>query len=242
MGFHNRYGHTLAFSQGKANQMKIAWYGPSRPSNRQNQELKRLFGAEVEVDFRGPLRDIPGAVDHFHRSEAQECVIVAPLAVLEHVLKAGLNPLWAETEPASQRHSEAEWQVRGQWFHFVRFRRLTALELEYAPNLEPIQVPEGRVRVGWFTQHTRTDEAVQALQQLYCNPRLELFSPELRDAEHVVEVMKNRRVSDLVLVAPLSIFDALTKKDIHPIQPQLVEGQVVLRRVMGLHMELKDVG
>lgn len=202
----------------------------------------RLFGPDTMVEHRGEARNGEHVARDFARSGATECVIVAPLAVLEHVLKEGIRPLWSEMTECKTDDPQVDVRLPdGRCFRFVGFKRLTALELEYESKLEPLGSERPAV-VAWLSQHAPRTESLQDLRRLYGDDvEIRQDSRPLKDGKDAIARIRSMQAVDTVLVAPLSIFDALCKQGIHPIQSKLERGRVVLRRVLGLRMEFEPV-
>ncbi len=222
--------------------MKIAWYSRYPSTARQEAELKRLFGDDTELEHRGSPRNGEQLARDFQHSGADECVIVAPLAVLEHVTSQGIRPLWSDMAECDESHPEKDVHLPdGRCFRFVEFRRLTTVELEYADKLEPFG-KERPAKIAWLSRHEPREESLRELGGLYGIPTdLYKDSKPFRNAEEIIACIKAVGATDTVLVAPLSVFDTLTKQGIHPIQPKLEDGRVILRRVLSLRMEFEDV-
>ncbi len=222
--------------------MQIAWYGPGQPSPRQLAGLREIYGDDVAVDFCGQVRNAAVTVTAFRRSGADEAVVVAPLAVCDHLLREGLQPLWADAEVVDASHPEREWEVRGRHFRHLGFKRLVALDLktEVPKALEVVTRP---VRVAWFTRHHCEVGQMSALQALY-GPDVEIVHARYgeRGSADVAYALKSIQATDFVLVAPLSIFDALCKQGIHPLQGVMDGNRFVeFRRVTGLELRFEAV-
>jgi hypothetical protein len=223
--------------------MKIAWFGPAPATPRQEAELRRLFGDTCVTDFRGQLRNAAYAVADFRVSGADDLVVIAPLAVLDHLLHEGLRPLWAEAAECAASHPEREWAVKGKHFRFVGFRRLAGVELttEVAKPL-PARRP---ATVAWLSRHAVLPGQFDALRRLYgSDVRVRQHAAELRDAREAMEVVRRLGGDDVLLVGPLSLHDALAKlAGVGPLRA-IMEGDrfVEFRRVTGLKLQFEAVG
>jgi hypothetical protein len=93
--------------------------------------LHRLFGEDVEVvkDPR-PFDSAEEIVRRVRQGGYDDCVVVAPLAVLARMVELGLRPLWAEAKLVDDP-SRADWEVKGRLYRFVRFRRVRKLHMEF---------------------------------------------------------------------------------------------------------------
>lgn len=110
--------------------MRIIWFSRHLPLQRQIQELKRLFGEDVQIiqDPR-PFSNAEDIIQRFRKMEGDEMVVVAPLSVLGKLCELGLKPLWAEMQQVSP--DQAEVIVNGRGYRFVKFRRIKRLALEF---------------------------------------------------------------------------------------------------------------
>lgn len=231
--------------------MKIAWYGPeapdgnpSRPTPRQLAALQSRFGvAPSDIDPRGQLRNAAAGVADFRRSGADDLVVIAPLAVLDHVLREGVRPIWSGAEVVDRSHPEAEWEVKGRWFRFTEFKRLTGLELKTEPA-QPLRAKRPAV-VAWLTRHTCDAAQRTALQALY-GPGVVVkpHAGELGNARGTMGIIAGMNADDVVIVAPLSLIDELTKLagGTGPLHGVMKDGRFVeFRRVIGLELQYEAV-
>lgn len=220
--------------------MRIAWYGPGAATPRQEAGLKELFGADTSIEFRGQIRNAEDGAADFRGSGCDDLVVIAPLAVLDHLLRQGIKPLWAEAEVVPASHPEAEWEVKGRHYRFVCFKRLTALTLQ-SETPKPLRVASQPVKVAWFTRHRCDAAQLAALQAMYgTEVQVVHQSREIHGPQDVAQAMKRVGATDCVLVAPLSIFDGLCKLGIQPLRG-LMDGQRFLefRRVTGLELQFE---
>lgn len=222
--------------------MKIAWYGPGAPTPRQVVGLRGIYGDDVVVDFVGAVGNAAATVAAFKRSGADDAVVVAPLAVCDKLLQEGMKPLWADAEVVDASHPEREWEVKGRHFRFLGFKRLVALDLK---TEEPTALGSARpARVAWMTRHRCDAAQLSALQALY-GADVEVVPATFgeRDAAgDIAQTLRRLGAVDLVLVAPLSIFDALCKQSIRPLKGVMERNRFVeFRRVTGLELRFEEV-
>lgn len=110
--------------------VKIVWFSrhPALPS--QITELRRLYGADVQIitdpNPFGSARDI---MERFRCAGGDEMVVVAPLSVLGRLCDLGIKPLWADMEQVPVEEAEVVAVRRG--YRFIRFRRVKRLVLEF---------------------------------------------------------------------------------------------------------------
>ncbi|MFH1621193.1 MAG: hypothetical protein ABIB04_03860 [Patescibacteria group bacterium] len=111
---------------------KILWMSRHRPTARQIQSLRVMYGADtvVEVEPR-PFDDARQIARRFKEGGFHDLVVVAPLSVLAVLCDQGLKPLWSqaaeENDPAKIEFRGA----RGQGYRFVRFRRVKRVAVEF---------------------------------------------------------------------------------------------------------------
>ena len=109
---------------------KIIWYSRHDILKSQCEELKRIFGEEIEImKDPKPFSSAEEAVKRFRESGADEMVVVAPLSVISHMCNQGIRPLWAEMKQVPIDQAEVIDKNRG--YKFIKFRRVKRLALEF---------------------------------------------------------------------------------------------------------------
>lgn len=109
---------------------QIVWLSRHVPTVRQQQELQRLFPHHIlRVDTR-TFSGVDDIVNRFHKLGGDEMVVVAPLTVIRELTKRGIYPLRAEMALVNPSSPLAEVWVKGRAYRFVRFQRITAVNLE----------------------------------------------------------------------------------------------------------------
>lgn len=109
--------------------MKIVWFSRHKPIQKQVDELKRLFGENIELAIDpNPFSTADDVIERFKRNKAQEMVIVAPLSVIDAITKRGIKPLYAEMKPVQSDDFDVE--VNGRRFVFERFVRIKGIVIE----------------------------------------------------------------------------------------------------------------
>lgn len=219
---------------------KIFWCAQHQPIARQKIELKKIFGQDVQI-WHQWIRNARQIADAFRKSGALEIVLLSPLATMEHVLKQGLFPLWVETEQVAPDHPQAEiGPIKSRWFRFVKFSRLRAIGLEYEKKLQPLK-KVGRIL--WLSRHEIQTETKAEIRRLYGETEIRkvVHQGNWMDARKISQLLKDEQAGDVVLVAPLSVFDALCKQGIKPIQVKLSQGHQTLRRVKRLRKEFEEL-
>jgi len=113
---------------------KILWVSRHKPLPSQVAWLKERFG-EIEIIFSpitfgpNPAPSAKQVFDLMRGLGCREVVVVAPLSVIDHICRLEVRPLWAEMNQVDPR--EAEVEVGGRFYRFVRFRRVKRLALEF---------------------------------------------------------------------------------------------------------------
>lgn len=109
--------------------MKIMWFSRHAPIPKQITELMRIFGenTKVTVDPK-PFSNADDVLDRYNRSGAKEMVIVAPMTVINELLKRGIKPLYAEMELV-QDGEEYDVEANGRKFRFVKFTRIIRIDI-----------------------------------------------------------------------------------------------------------------
>lgn len=115
--------------------MKILWVSRHQPLPRQLAELERLFGTVQVTQDPKPFSSAEDIVRRFQQAGYDDIVVVAPLSVLARLIDLGIRPLWADMERVSDRFlAEVTMQRKSgrvDLFCFSRFRRVTALRMEF---------------------------------------------------------------------------------------------------------------
>ncbi len=117
--------------------VKILWLSRHEILPVQRRELQRIFG-EVKVDTdTNPFSDASDIIERKERGGYDEIVVVAPLSVIEQLVRRGVKPLWAEMEEVSGKMFNLETDVllesssKTRHMRFRRFRRISAIKIEF---------------------------------------------------------------------------------------------------------------
>lgn len=109
--------------------MKIVWFSRHKPIQKQLNELKRLFGPDVEViQDPDPFSGADDVVERFKKLGGDEMVIVAPISVIDQITKRGIQPLYAEMVLTEGDDFDVE--ANGRRFIFDRFTRIKRVIIE----------------------------------------------------------------------------------------------------------------
>jgi hypothetical protein len=128
------------------NRIKILWLSRHMPFTKQINELRRLFGDDVEI-YHDPhtFCDAFDIIRRFKAGGYNEIVLVAPLSVIMHVVQLGVKPLWAEMQTCEK--NEADVCTNGRYYKFIRFRRIVAINIQYEDiTPQTPQTPSGGVK------------------------------------------------------------------------------------------------
>ena len=228
--------------------MKINWYSAWPPPARQVGTLREIFGADVTVEPRD-IRNSEECARHMKQSGAQECVALGPYAALLHVLEAfrqeGLKmPLWADSEPCPPDHPERDIEAPGQrYFRSTGFRRLVHIGVR---TEDPRPVTDKRpARVLVWTRHAIDAAEIAAVKKIYGGAAelTQVSRPLSQDgARDVRREMHSRGCDDVLLVAPLSVFEKLAGGKTFPLRAEMKHRQFIrLERVLGLETQFEKV-
>jgi hypothetical protein len=123
------------YSKGGEN-INILWMSRHLPLASQKRELAKLFGDDVivEQDSR-PFSSAEEIVSRYKSGGYDEMIVVAPLSVVARLVDLGIRPLWVEMIQI-YTNDGAEVTIprrdgRTHYYVFDRFRRVTALRLEF---------------------------------------------------------------------------------------------------------------
>jgi hypothetical protein len=110
--------------------MRIVWFSRHTPLPKQVEELKRIFGPDTEViQDPNPFSTADDVVQRFRSMGGEEMVVVAPLSVIDQLLKRGIRPLFAEMDLVKDG-GEYDVIANGRMYRFVRFVRITSIEIK----------------------------------------------------------------------------------------------------------------
>lgn len=110
---------------------KIYWLSRHQPLQSQINELRRIYGDDVEIiPDPNPFEGADEIIRRFRESGADEILVVAPLSVIAQLVQRGIKPLWAEMEVVNDP-AEAETEASGRYYRFKRFRRIVRVVMEF---------------------------------------------------------------------------------------------------------------
>ncbi|MFA6131985.1 MAG: hypothetical protein WC702_02880 [Patescibacteria group bacterium] len=112
---------------------RILWMSQHEPLPSQLAALAAMFGTDVvvEKDPR-PFDSAEIIVRRFRSGGFDDLVVVAPLSVIDHLVRNGVKPLWAEmVETRDRREAEIWFDRRRSGYYFDRFRRVKRVAVEF---------------------------------------------------------------------------------------------------------------
>jgi len=114
--------------------MKILWMSRHAPLQAQIDWLNHRFGNVEITQDPNPFDTAQVIVNRYHSGGFDDMVVVAPLSVIDQLIKRGIKPLWAEMDqiPVSEaKDSPYDCVVvngrRG--FRFTHFSRVVELRM-----------------------------------------------------------------------------------------------------------------
>jgi len=117
-------------ARGGQHPKKILWMSQHRPLPMQLDALRRLFGeVEVQQDPQ-PFDSAEDIAERYRAGGYDDIVVVAPLSVIGKLVDLGIKPLWCQMDQVKSAE-DADISFRNRHYKFNRFRRVTALRLEF---------------------------------------------------------------------------------------------------------------
>lgn len=116
--------------------MTIVWFSRHEPTSRQLAALKSLYSTAPTIVRDTAAFDTASDIEaRFRASGADEMVLVAPLAVVQALVKRGLHPLWAQMEQCAASHPEREVTItprssKPRHYRFIKFWRINSIKLD----------------------------------------------------------------------------------------------------------------
>lgn len=109
--------------------MKIMWFSRHAPIPKQITELMRIFGdnTKVIIDPK-PFSNADDVIERYKKSGSDEMVIVAPMTVINELLKRGIKPLYAEMEQVNSGE-EYDVEANGRKYKFLKFTRIVKIDI-----------------------------------------------------------------------------------------------------------------
>jgi len=108
------------------NGRRVMWLSQFAPAGRQLEELRRLYGADVQI-VHSRTRSVEEATEEYFRGNYHAMVAVVPMAVLERLSAVEeprpLQLLWSEATKESDPARVEFHGAGGQGFRFDRFRK-----------------------------------------------------------------------------------------------------------------------
>jgi hypothetical protein len=217
---------------------RIIWYSAFPWTPRQLALLQTQFGADVKLVHGGLIKNAQALAGAFRKSGADDLVVIAPMAMLEALLREGIRPIWPESEPCGESHPERDIKTRdGRCFRSTGFSRLVELRLEQEEP-KALKVSRPPAKVLWAVREHRPEtSAMVNLTDLYgADVQVDIHPQGFTQGGHraIAEEFRQGRYNDLVVVAPLPVFEGLTALGILPLKVTLEGRTQRLSRVTGL--------
>lgn len=118
----------------------ILWVSRHTPLESQLKELRRLYGEDCKIDIQTHYTfSADWVVKYYRKIQAVDMVIVAPLSVIQEVVKLGVFPLHAAMEkiPNGDPRTEivpknARDRLSGEKrsYRFIKFKRYKKFNIE----------------------------------------------------------------------------------------------------------------
>ncbi|MEM4407799.1 MAG: hypothetical protein QXI19_03550 [Candidatus Caldarchaeum sp.] len=110
----------------------ILWLSRHQPLPAQVDALRNHYGEVMLFQDASPFASAEEILERYRRGGYDDCVVVAPLSVLQRLVELGLRPLWAEMEKVEKYQNPATDTIVGdRVFRFKRFRRVVGMKIEY---------------------------------------------------------------------------------------------------------------
>jgi hypothetical protein len=240
---------------------KILWFSKTPLTPKQINALKEKYGQNTKIDYQGDtFGDAKKTAARFFQEGYTEMVAVVPLSVLSILAEQGV-PLVYSQAVAENDPSKIEFRgARGQGFRFSRFREVARVGLEFEEEVEPEKTtaPESIKRVLYLTRHEWTPSEWLALQEKFgIQSVIESDQRAFNDAKEIKKRLEQGNFDELVIVAPLSVIQELSREKINLYHSEMVvendpnkveyhgaRGQGYrferLRKIKGVALQFKD--
>lgn len=106
---------------------KIVWFSRHSITKSQREALIKRFGQVTIIPYPNEFDDAKTVAREFKRLGGDDLLVVAPLSVINALLKEGIKPIYAEMESCSKE--EAEVDMGNRFFKFVKFVRITGIDI-----------------------------------------------------------------------------------------------------------------
>ncbi|MEM4976419.1 MAG: hypothetical protein QXT64_03735 [Desulfurococcaceae archaeon] len=78
-------------------------------------------------------------------------------------------------------------------------------------------------RILWISRHPPLPKEVEELERIFGKVQILQYASGVRDADHVIRLIKQYGADEVVTILPLSIIMRLTERGIHPLWPECVQ-------------------
>lgn len=201
--------------------MKIYWVSRYEPLPAQINELKRLFGADVELVIDpSSFDDAVDILERYKASGADELMVVAPLMVIQRLTDLGIKPLCSEMQSISRfTDPNTDVAANGRFYRFIGFKRFQELRM-IRTELEPLTEEERSrtMKIHWMSRHEPLPAQIAALKQHFGDDVELVVDPApFTDENDILERYKASGADELMIVAPVTVIQRLINLGIKPL-------------------------
>lgn len=110
---------------------KVLWFSRHRPMDFQIPILQKVFGEDMVLEQKVGSDVYISAekiLQYMKEKHFDEIVMVAPLSVMAKVIELGIKPIKADVVEVNDL-SDSTFTYRGRHYKFLKFVRVTRLEL-----------------------------------------------------------------------------------------------------------------
>lgn len=80
-------------------------------------------------------------------------------------------------------------------------------------------------RVLWISRHPPIPKEIEALERAFGKVQIFQYAGFVRDADHVIQLIKQYRADEVVTILPLSIIMRLCERGVRPLWPECVQAE-----------------
>ena len=215
---------------------KVLWISRHAPLRKQLRVLQKRYGTDCRV-MRSDLSNSREIAEEFRTGVYADIVCVVPLSTLDHICREGVTPLWAEMKEIGVGKSDLSYG--GKRFWFTGFKRVTGVSLD----LRSVPEMAGVIKILRVTKNTASPEEIAELQKLFGEHVTIQESPRpFRDGKEVHHRMLRAGAPEVLLVAPYSVYDQLTRMGIFPLYVKMKGGRFgSLHRIIGVNILSEEI-
>lgn len=111
--------------------MKIFWYSRHPPVRKEVDELKKLFGNNIEIIIdKKPVDNVDNLIKRFREQNCDEIVAICPYSVLHKLSEKGIKPLFPIMKKVEGGDDDYDLIYKKNKLKFIKFVRIEKLKLE----------------------------------------------------------------------------------------------------------------